>query len=231
MAIKLKDKKVQDNLKTLDPNTIIEVHGTLTFGDPLDFVKGKTLEMIQERDKKNGRPASYIPTEPNGKRPRVCFTLSDVTNPLTGDNGKPANAFEALINQKVQRWEDESGNEKTNLKEELTRKIQLIGYRKGDKVIPLANKSLEGKILNNGQGITITYEIYEYEDEMHIGVANMIFDEYPSFYNGSGSRIGAKKSQNWATEEESVAGGETSEAGEPVAEEATEETAATNVWA
>lgn len=197
MAEKLKydEKKVQESLRSLPSDAILEVHGTYSYGDVLNKIDGELLKKVIESDRKNKRPEKCIK-----KVPHYRFQLNDVTVPLTGKNGAPANAFEALVNQRVDRWEKD-GEARSNLKEELRNNF-AIGYRSGDKVIAINRKNLEGKRFAYGQGMTITYELYEYDGQLLVGIANVIFDERPQLYvaENAAARLGAKASQGWATE-------------------------------
>ena len=79
-----------------------------------------------------------------------------------------------------------------------------IGYRSGDKLIPIKQSILAGKRFAYNQNITVTYEVYQNKEteECGIGLANIIFDEKPKFFEFQDltDRIGAVSGQNWADE-------------------------------
>ena len=184
--ISVKDKAVQESLKA-NVGKYIEVRGIFVSGDPINKLEGEALER-DIRFQKETQHRMYI-----NKEPYIKFKIEDVNMQL-----KDKDAAERLVYQQI--FTDSEG--KKSLTVETKTKF-TIGYRAGDKLIPIKQSALEGRRFAYNQGITVTFEVYQPKEGLcGVGLANIIFDEKPEFYesNFSEDRIGVVEGQNWATE-------------------------------
>ncbi len=188
--ISTKDNAVQADLAQ-HVGKIVEVRGILASGDPINKLDGEALQKdIQFQKEKQHR--KYLQ-----KDPYIKFKINNANLEL-----KDKDSAERLVWQMIY----ESPEDHTKSLTAETKSMFTIGYRNGDKLIPIKRSSLEGKRFAYNQGVTLTFEVYQSKETKvcGIGLANIIFDEKPSFYNAETSidRIGACESQNWATEVE-----------------------------
>lgn len=188
--IKITDENVQKNL-ALCVGKYIEVKGILSGGDPINKLEGAALQKNIEFQK-NTQHRKYIQKDP--------YTSFRISNPAF--ELKDKDAFERLVLQKV--YKGTEGDTKYMTVE--TKNRFSIGYRKGDVIVPIKKSSIEGKHVSYEQGLTVTFEVYQVKDTgvCGIGLANIIFDEKPKFYqkDENGDKIGAIKAQNWSDDVE-----------------------------
>lgn len=185
--ISTKNNEVQESLKA-NVGKIIEVRGVLTGGDPINKLEGEALVRDIEFQRKQ-QHRKYVT-----KDPYIKFQVKEVKLAL-----KDKDAAERLVYQMIYTNSDGQKSLTVETKSRFT-----IGYRSGDKLIPIKQSILAGKRFAYNQNITITYEVYQNKEteECGIGLANIIFDEKPKFfeYQNLTDRIGAVSGQNWAEE-------------------------------
>ena len=186
--LSLRDKNVQAELEKV-VGKIIEVHGVLTAGDPINKLEGEALEKDIEFQK-NVQHRRYLQ-----KDPYIKFRVSEAELTLVDKDVAERLVFQTIYNDPKDGSKSVSVESKTKFS---------IGYRNGDKITAIKLASLEGRKFAYNQGITVTYEVYKPKDggDCGIGLANIIFDEKPKFYEfvDQSDRIGAVAGQNWADE-------------------------------
>jgi hypothetical protein len=185
--VSLKDKHVQAELEPL-VGKIVEVHGILVAGDPINKLEGEALEkdIKYQRDVQHRR---YLT-----KEPYIKFRINDVQMDLTEKNIAKRIVYQNIFTDKETGVRALSVESKTKFS---------IGYRNGDKITAIKLAALEGRRFAFNQGLTVTYEVYKPKDgDCGVGLANIIFDEKPKFYEfvDQTDRIGAVEGQNWSDE-------------------------------
>lgn len=187
--ISVRDAAVQEDLKKVI-GKIITVEGILTGGDPINKLDGEALvrDIAFQKEKQHRK---FLV-----KEPYIKFTISDVKMEL-----KDKDSAERLIYQQIYK-NPETGEKLLTIESKNDR--FTIGYRDGDKLIPIKKDSILGKRLLFNQGITVTYKVYQMKDSgvCGIGIENIIIEGNPQFYDASVqmSRSGCPEEQNWSTE-------------------------------
>lgn len=211
--ISVRDKSVQEDLKMV-VGKIITVNGVLTGGDPINKLEGEALkrDIVFQKEKQHRKFLQ--------KEPYIKFTISDAKMEL-----KDKDSAERIIYQ--QMYKNPETEEKTLTVESKNDRF-TIGYRDGDKLIPIKKDSIMGKRLLFNQEVTVTYKVYQMKDSgiCGIGIENIIIEGYPQFYDSSkrDSLVGCPKEQNWTSEaadfgsEGTVVKSDSNEAAEPKSE-------------